>query len=212
MNQKYIYVLIYIISFGVALAHYKKIKGTKMMLFLYVLFLGLIAESVGYYVGFYSNYRNTFPIYNIYKLLSLTVYFFLFRAYLQSETKKKIFLGVFISLMIYGVFNFIFTYPSILQYHLNTWIYSNICFIIWILIYLIDLLQRDIILNVKNVLLFWFSIGNLLFCIGFLPVFVLSTYFNYNGIWDYTIFSLNVIMHICFITGFLISKREYNIN
>lgn len=210
MSPKYIYILIYLISCGVALANYKKIKGTKMMLFLYVLLLGLIAESVGHYVGFYSNYRNTFPVYNIYKLLSLTVYFFLFRAYIQGETKKKIILGVFISLMIYGVFNFIFTYPSILQYHLNTWIYSDFCFIILILIYLLDLLQSNLILNLRHVLLFWVSIGNLLFCIGFLPVFVLSTYFNYDGIWDYTIFSLNVIMHICFITGFLISKREFN--
>lgn len=210
MNPKYIFVLIYLISVGVALAHYKKIKGTKMMYFLYILLLGLMAESAGYYVGYYADHKNTFPIYSVYKLLSMSIYFFLFRSYVQNKTKKKIILGLYISLVIVGIFNAIFVYPSFLVYHLNTWIYGSICFLIVIIIYLFDLLKTDVILNIKNVLLFWVSIGNLLFIIGFLPVFALSTYFNYNGIWDYTVFSLNVLMHTCFIIGFLISKKEYN--
>jgi len=212
MSPKYIYILIYLISCGVALANYKKIKGTKMMWFLYILLLGLLAESTAYYVGFYSNYRNTFPVNNFYNLLSATAYFFLFRSYILSKKRKRIILGLLISFLLFALFNYIFTYSTILNYHLNSWVYGNICMIIVILIYLLDLFQGESILNVKNVLLFWVSIGNLLFFIGFLPVYALSTYFNYNGIWDYTVFSLNVIMHICFITGFLISKREYNIN
>jgi len=199
MSPKYIYVLIYLISCGVALANYKKIKGTKMMWFLYILLLGLITESAGYYVGFYTTAKNTFPIYNIYKLLSLSAYFFLFRSYVQNKIKRKIILGLYLSLILFGVFNVIFVYPTILKYHLNTWIYATICLLVVVLIYLFDLLTRDIIHNIKNVLLFWVSIGNLLFFIGFLPVYALSTYFNYNGIWDYTVFSLNVLMHTCFI-------------
>ena len=181
-----------------------------MMYFLYILLLGLMAESAGYYVGYYADYKNTFPIYSVYKLLSLSIYFFLFRSYVQNKTKKKIILGLYLSLVIVGIYNAIFVYPSFLVYHLNTWIYGSICFLIVIIIYLFDLLKTDVILNIKNVLLFWVSIGNLLFIIGFLPVFALSTYFNYNGIWDYTVFSLNVLMHTCFIIGFLISKKEYN--
>lgn len=210
MNPKYIFVLIYLISVVVALAHYKKIKGTKMMYFLYILLLGFMAESAGYYVGHYTDYKNTFPIYNVYEVLSFSVYFFLFRSYVQNQTKKKIILGLYLSLMMVVIYNAIFVYPSFLVYHLYSWIYGSICFLIVIIIYLFDLLKTDVILNIKNVLLFWVSIGNLLFIIGFLPVFALSTYFNYNGIWDYTVFSLNVLMHTCFITGFLISKREYN--
>jgi len=210
MSPKYIYVLIYLISFGVALANYKKIKGTKMMWFLYILLLGLITESTAYYVGFYSNYRNTFPVYNLYNFLSFTAYFFLFRSFIQSKVKKKVILGVFISFISFAIFNFIFIYHTILKSHLNSWMYGGFCFIIVILIYLFDLLNTDIIHKLKNVLLFWVSIGNLLFFIGFLPVYTLSTYFNYNGIWDYTVFSLNILMHICFITGFLISKKEFN--
>lgn len=210
MNPKYIYVLIYLISCGVAVAHYKKIKGTKMMFFLYILLLGLFTESTAYYVGFYSNYRNTFPVNNFYNLLSVTAYFFLFMSYLQSKKKKRFILGLFISFILFALFNYIFTYSTILKYHLNSWVYGNICMIIVILIYLLDLFQGELILNVKNVLLFWVSIGNLLFFVGFLPVYALSVYFNYNGIWDYTVFTLNIIMHTCFIVGFLISKREYN--
>lgn len=210
MNPKYIYVLIYAISFGVALVHFKKVKGTKMMFFLYILLLGLITESLGYYVGYYASYNNTFPIYSVYKLLTLSIYFFLFKSYVQDQTKKKIILGLYLSLILYGVFNAVFVYSSFLVYHLNTWIYGSICFLVVIIIYLFDVLKTDIIFSIKKVLLFWVGIGNLLFIIGFLPVFALSKYFNYNGIWDYTVFSLNVLMHTCFITGFLISKKEYN--
>lgn len=210
MIVKYIYVLIYLISCSVAIAHYKKITGTKMMYFLYILFLGLVAESIGYYVGFYSNYKNTFPIYNLHYLLSFTAYFCLFRFYIQSKIKKRIVLGIFISFLLFVFYNYFFTYPTILKYQLNSVMYGDICMIIVILIYLLDLFQGELILNIKNVLLFWVSIGNLLFLVGSLPVGVFSVYFNYNGIWDYTIFTLNIIMHICFIIGFLFSKRKYN--
>ena len=206
MNPKYIYVLIYLISFGVALANYKKIKGTKMMWFLYILALGLLTETLGYIVGIRFK-TSTFPIYNTYKILCFSAYFFLFRSYVQSKIKRKVILAIYSSLIVFAVFNFVFYYPSILQYQLNTWIYGNLCFIVVIIVYLFDLLHRDIIHNVKNVLLFWVGIGNLLFYIGFLPVFALSTYFNYNGIWDYTIFSLNIVMSICYVTGFIVSKR-----
>ena len=181
-----------------------------MMFFLYILLLGLVTESTAYYVGFYSNYRNTFPVNNLYNLLSFTAYFFLFRSFVQSKIKKRIILGVFISFISFAIFNFTFIYHTILKYHLNSWVYGGFCFIIVIIIYLFDLLNTDIIHKVKNVLLFWVSIGNLLFFIGFLPVYVLSVYLNYNGIWDNIVFALNIIMHTCFITGFLISKKEFN--
>lgn len=211
MPIKYIYILIYLISCSVAIAYYKKIKGTKMMLFLYILLLGLLTESTGYYIGYYSNYRNTFPIYNLYYLLSFIAYFFLFRSCIQNKIKKRVVVGLFMSFILFMLLNYIFTYLTILKYHLNSWMYGDVCMIIIILIYLLDLFQGELILNVKHVLLFWVSVGNLLFFVGSLPVGVLSVYFNYNGIWDHTVFTLNIIMHTCFITGFLISKREYNI-
>jgi len=210
MYPKYIYILIYLLSLSVGILNYKKIKGTKMMLFLYILSLGLIAETVGYYVGYYAKVRNTFPVYNIYELLSVSAYFFLFRSFINSKTKRRITLGLLVSIIVFGIFNFIFKYPSILTYQLDTWMYCAVCFIIVILMYLIDLFNMDTILKVKEVLLFWVAIGNLLFFIGFLPVFTLSTYFNYNGIWDYTVLSLNIMMSLFYITGFIFSKRKYN--
>jgi len=210
MYPKYIYILIYVISLSVGLLNYKKIKGTKMMLFLYILLLGLLAETAGYYVGFYTKKGNTFPVYNTYKLLSISALFFLFGSFIKNKAKRRVILGLFTSIIIFGIFNFIFKYPSFLRYQFDTWMYSSVCLIIMILIYLIDLLSVDTILKVKEVMLFWVAIGNLLFFIGYLPVFTLSTYFNFDGIWDYTVLSLNIMMSLFYITGFILSKREYN--
>ena len=207
---KYIYIVIYLISVFVGIINYNKIKSTKTRYFLYILILGLVTESLGYYVGFYTDFKNTFPIYNIYLGVSFCLYFLFYRSFIQNTNKKKIVTFILLSFLIVAVINFIFFQTSIIKYQLNTFIYGSFCFIITIIIYLSDLLNSDIILNIKNVLLFWVSIGNLLFFIGWLPVFVLSRQLNFDGIWDYIILALNIIMHTCFIIGFVLSKKQYN--
>ena len=207
---KYIYIVIYLISVIVGVANYGKIKGTKTSYFLYFLLLGLITESLGYYIGFYAEYRNTFPVYNIYGFVRFIFYFIFFSSFIENIAKKKTVRLILVSYVTVAFVNFIFFQPSIFEYQLRTSIYGSFCFIITIIIYLIDLFNRDIILNLKHVLLFWVSIGNLLFFIGWLPVVVLSVYLNFDGIWDYTVLTLNIIMHTCFIIGFLWIKRKYN--
>lgn len=210
MIPKYIYVLIYFISVIIGILNFKKIKGTKVSYFLYILILGLITESLGYYIGYYTQNRNTFPIYNTYYGISFSIYFLFYKSFIKSKIEKKLIMFFLISFLIFGIINYTFIQTSFFNFQLNTFIYGTFCFIVIINIYLFDILNSDVILNIKYVLLFWISIGNLLFFIGWLPVFVLSKYLNYDGIWDYITLTLNIIMHICFILGFLLTKKDYN--
>jgi len=89
-------------------------------------------------------------------------------------------------------------------------ILAGIFIVISIIILLIELLNSDKILKINKLLLFWISIGVLLFYSGILPIYVVVDLLNYQGLFDYIILGLNIVMYGCFITGFIVSKKEYN--
>jgi len=82
--------------------------------------------------------------------------------------------------------------------------------VLTIMIYYAELIKSDSILNFKNSLFFWISIGVLIFNIGIIPVLVIAELIDYQCIFRYIILGLNIVMTLSFITGFLISKKEYN--
>jgi len=207
---KYAYILIYLVSVFFAVANYHKIRGTKSHYFIYLIILGLIAESLGYYMGFHSNLHYNYLVYNLYAILNFSLFILFYRSFIENVRKKKVVILILSSFLLFTIINYIFFQTSILEYQLSSFIYGTFCFIVTIFIYLSDLLNRDIVLNIKNVFMFWVSIGSLLFFIGYLPVFALASYVKYNIAWHNIILFLNVIMHTFFITGFIVSKKEFN--
>lgn len=209
MFPKYVYFIIYSISLTTGLFYYKKLKDTKARYFLYILLLGLITEGLGYVLGIRLK-MNTFLIHNIYKLLSLTFLMLFFYSYIQNNRKKFIIKFILILFMIFYILNFLLLTPSFFIYQVNSAIFGSLCLIIVILIYLTDLFSSDKVLDIRHVLLFWLAIGNLIYYVVYLPVFALAKFLNYGSLWSYIIFTLNIIMHTCFITGFIVSKKEFN--
>jgi uncharacterized Tic20 family protein len=78
------------------------------------------------------------------------------------------------------------------------------------MIYYADVLKSNEILDFQKSIFFWISIGVLIFNIGLLPVFVIGELIDWQGIFRYIIFILNIILSLCFITGFIVSKKEFN--
>lgn len=73
-----------------------------------------------------------------------------------------------------------------------------------------ELLESDEVLSIKNSLFFWIALGVFLYNLGFLPAFALFKFITVFGMFQYITFILNIIMHSCYITGFIISKKENN--
>ncbi|WP_129364660.1 hypothetical protein [Lutibacter sp. HS1-25] len=92
---------------------------------------------------------------------------------------------------------------------LNT-IIGSLLLVIIILIYFSELLQDDAILNLNQTIFFWIGLAVLLFNIGFIPVFVIAEYIYFGGVFRIITLILNLIMMACFITGFIVSKKEFN--
>ncbi|MCK8522518.1 hypothetical protein M0D21_13115 [Aquimarina sp. D1M17] len=83
--------------------------------------------------------------------------------------------------------------------------------VISISIYFVEILNTEKVLYVKKNLLFWISVGLLLYYIGNIPFRILRNYYEY--LTDATILVLlniilAVIMNICFIIGFIWSDRK----
>jgi len=117
-------------------------------------------------------------------------------------------------LIIYVIFyfyNYIFIQNTLHTSQTNPIIIGSIFIIISAIFLFVELLNSDDILIINKLLLFWVSIGVLLFYAGIVPIFVMADFLNYRGLFDYIILSLNIIMYSCFIIGFIFSKKEYNI-
>lgn len=96
------------------------------------------------------------------------------------------------------------------QIFISNIILGKILMIVTIMLYYTELLKSDLILNIKESLFFWISLGIFIYSIGFIPVFVIAEYISYQGAFRYITFGLNILMSLCFIIGFLISKKQYN--
>jgi len=193
----------------VGLFYAPKIKGKKIFNLLYFLLFSCLVEIFGPLIIIYLGLKSFF-IYNLYFLGSVLFYNYLFRGYLNSEKAKKILNGLTIGFIIFIIFNHFFAQDFYHTFQSNSSIYTGIFVIIAVGAYYIESLNSDKVLYAKNSLLFWVSLGLLLFQVGTIPIDIFGKFFNFSGIYDYILFTLNVILYGCMIIGFMVSKRTYN--
>jgi hypothetical protein len=81
----------------------------------------------------------------------------------------------------------------------------------FIMLYFYQLLHSNEVLHVSKNLLFYISIGYLLYLVGILPMRIVRNYFyelpNYQYIFSVG-FMLSIVMNICFIVGFICSEKR----
>ncbi|MBL4745594.1 MAG: hypothetical protein JKY08_04440 [Flavobacteriaceae bacterium] len=76
--------------------------------------------------------------------------------------------------------------------------------------YYFESLNSDKVLYAKESLLFWVSLGLLLYQVGTIPIDIFGEYFNFSGIYDSILFILNIILYGCMMVGFRVSERAHN--
>lgn len=142
-------------------------------------------------------------------ILFFTSSFFL--SQIKNSKKRKIVQGFIVVYGLYVLISSLFykDYGSV--YLVDSWVLGQLFVVLTIMLYYTELLKSDTILNIKYSLLFWISIGALIFNIGILPVFVIAELIRFQGIFRYIILGLNVVLSLSFIIGFIVSKKEYNV-
>lgn len=199
-----------LLSFLLSLAAFNKLRKTPFVFFIPFLFLTILAEVAGSYVGNTLKLNNHW-VYNIFTPIEFVFYSFLFSQYLATFWLKKI-VQVFIPFYIIAVLiNQIFV-QGFFTFHSYTFVIGSMFMVIFVSFGFFDLLKylNEIPLYKKP--FFWFCVGIFFFYLGGT---ILNVYFDYlrkineN---DFKFFyktinnSLNVILYLCFSASFLCTK------
>ena len=198
--------------------YYYKYKHTVLKYFLFLLWYISITELVGWYgsvndtFGFHKDgvvYRTW--LYNLLRVITLSSLFYIYFKYLKNNLFKKwvkLFIIIYASL---SIFNWILWQNFLFERSEAPRIVGTVFLIITILFYFIELLRSEKIIVFHRMLLFWISVGLLLFYSGTVP-FVLkwNGYMLIPGIHKLflIVYVLAIIMYLTFTFGFIWSKKE----
>jgi hypothetical protein len=210
MVPTYVITIIYFFTFIIALLNFEKVKNNYSVYFFIIVSLGFLVELQGT-LSQYVFRHNSRIGYNLYKVASLLLYYFLFYGYINDGFKKKLVVGISASFILFTFYHYIFIHQTILAYNISVSLFGAFCLIGIIFIYLADVLNGDKILKLQFILPFWVAIGNIFFFIGYLPVFALAKKLGFYYMYDIIVLTLNVIMNCFFIIGFIKSKKEFNV-
>ena len=198
--------------------YYLKYKHTVLKYFLFLLWYITLTELIGWYgsvndvFGFYKDglsYRTW--LYNLQRIVIFCSLFYIYFKYLKNELFKKWIKLFAIVYIIITILNWSLWQQFLFERSETPRIIGTIFLIITILFYFIELLRSDKIVVFHKMLLFWISVGLLLFYSGTLP-FVLkwNGYMLIPGVHKLflIVYILAIIMYLTFTFGFIWSKKE----
>ena len=207
--RAFIILIVISLTLFVAVFQFNKFKTSPIKYVVYFIGYVFISETIAN--SYLSNGMSTVIINNVYSIAYTFFNLFFYSILIKNNRAKKIgnimmfifSIGLLINQLFFQEFEHkLQTYTFILGLFLVT---------ILVFIYLSEIMNSDKIFKLTNTSVFWISIGIIIFNFGFIPVLVVAELIRWEGIYNYILLFVNVIMYSCFITGFIISKKEYNI-
>ncbi len=191
----------------------------------YFLWFTFFTEMIGKYaaIAYFTNYEylgfikdtvfeRSFWLYNIYTIISFSFFGYYFTTLLHSDKLKKKFLFINILYLIVGVINLIVSDIFFKGNSVYTSIAGTILFLSIIIFFYFDLLQSDIILDIKKHLPIYISIGVLVYFLCLTPLDIFSQYYKtankiYVKLRSNIFLFANIFMYSTFIIGFLVCAK-----
>lgn len=206
----YIYILIYNVVLIFGLVYYKKYNHNLLLKFwFYFLIYSFLTECLATYIIYGIGIRATFT-YNLWNIINTLLYMFFYGFLIKKHFRKYLIFGLFFLYAIYTLVELIFFKDIKVDLLVYNSIIGMFIISIPIMLYFVEILNSDSILTFQKSIYFWISIGVLIFNIGLIPVYVIAELINWQGVFNHIILGLNLIMAVCFITGFIVSKKEFN--
>ncbi|MAN59643.1 MAG: hypothetical protein CMC08_07390 [Flavobacteriaceae bacterium] len=176
------------------------------IILVYVFLLELYAIEIYYK---YLGYNALF--YNVYNISFFLYLYYVFHQYIREPRYRNWIVAgstIFIAASVLNVFFEDFqTRPQLLAY-----IVGACLLIFYIILYYIEILSTNKVLNLRQNLLFWISVGLLLFYVGYLPIKLTRTYFSSHDNLFMTLqfvhWLLIIIMNGCFTIGFIWTRKK----
>ena len=191
---------------------YFKLPNNKAKSILVFIWLAFIIDFIGLNFKDWTGLVN-FPIYNIYILISFSYYIILLRLLLVKIMNQKI-ASIQLLIFICTCFvNIIFIEKNLTTTLTSVFAIGVMIILFLSCLYLLEIFSSEKILNFKKSIYFWFILGVLAFHIPFLPYMLANHFFLIDSnvtIFRFVLFVLNLLMHSCFLIGFICSEKRYN--
>lgn len=190
--------------------NYKKIRS-NFYLKLFIIFIGysLFTEILGFLIGAILRINSHF-IYNSWNLINHYFYMFFFLGLIKNKLRRDFIKGLIIIYLLFTIIEVSFFTNFLNQFLEKNLIIGSFLIMISVLMYFYELLKSDKILNLKGSMFYWIGLGVLFFNVGFIPAYVVAEYISFGVAYRIITLVLNLIMAGCFITGFIVSKKEFN--
>ena len=206
---QYIIFTFYGVAVFTAILFYGKYKHTVLKYFLWILIYTLVNEFAGRHLYYWLG-QNAI-IYNVYHTIYFLYFFYVFWSFIESKTYKKWIKYIALLFLTVTIVN-AFAVNILQESLLASYIAGASLIIICIILYYIELLSDSRVLHIKENLLFWISIGLLLFHVGYIPIKISRSFFTTQMDVFVTLYNVQraliLVMYSCFIIGFIWTKRK----
>jgi len=207
--MQYTTIFMELASFVTGLLYWNKIKNSIWVWF--VIYLGFIVtgELVCNYLS-YTSYNNKVNTIFNYIIIPVEFLFFYWLYYKHASSKKNRLLVIaccVLYLLSFIADQYFFQGKKFL-FDSFSYCAGNLLLLVAILSFFMEFSKGNEILHFRSSLIFWVSLGNLVFYLGTLPYFGLIhlLYDNHREIFNYytyLMFALDWAMYLLFIIGFI---------
>lgn len=194
-----------------AIVFYSKYRYTPLryffILLVYVFFTGLLGVYINNVLG-----HNNVVVYNVFNIVNFLFFYYVFYNVIRNARYRNwIVFGISLFIAASSInpfFSEFLTESQLLSYAVGA-----VVLLFCIILYFIEVLATSRILLINQEILFWISIGLLLFYVGYLPIKFTRIYYSIQSVDTYATLRmvhliLVILMNACFIIGFLWTKKK----
>lgn len=202
--------------------YYKKVKDKRLRIFVHYLWLTAVVEIVGSYSYIMQNnydyewfiaiknsvFCSNLWLYNIYAYLAIGFISIFYYNFMTTRKTKTIILSTFIGYSLFSILYYTLTdafFTTTLPYHFTM---GAIIICLYVLMFFLELVKSDKILDFYKLPSFYISIGLLLWYLSIIPLFIFNDYFNavntnFVEFRNLLLLFINLCTYSCFAFGFL---------
>ena len=202
---KYIELLVAIIG----TLYFYKYKHEFLKYFLIILWYTAFNEFFGFLLG-RMGFSTNYIIYNIFHFINFSFLFLLFNSCLKIKSHKK-WTKLFLAIYVLSFFINMFFQNYLYQIQTIPYLIASVFLITSIVFYFSEILNTNEVLFIKTNLMFWISVGYLLYLAGNIPIRVVRNYlFELVDLQNVLEISsiLSIVMNFCFILGFIWGEKD----
>lgn len=152
--------------------------------------------------------------YNIYDIISFSLYSLFFIHYIQSHKIKRIGYSLWLIYLVVSLSYLLFSDVFFNAPSLISLIFGTLLLIFLIFSFYYQVLQGEEILQFYKLLIFYISFGALVFHVSVNPIFIYSEYYNdfrsprFSQIYRIILTSANIFMYTCYVIGFVVCLKK----